>query len=63
MPQESTDGNRLGTWLTRIWMVTDLIRDMDALFEVVGLGVTHEAIGWWGSIHLSVATRASAGHA
>ncbi len=58
-----TDGNRLGTWLTRFWKLTDLIRDMDALFESFDLRVTHESVGGWGSIHLWVATRATAGHA
>jgi ubiquinone/menaquinone biosynthesis C-methylase UbiE len=54
-----SDANRLGTWLTRGWMLTgDLIRDMDALFRDVGLEVEDEEIGGWGSIHLWVATRA-----
>ena len=55
-----TDGNRLGTWLTRCWMLSgDLIRDMDALFAAFDLDVSHEAIGGWGSTHLWVATRRS----
>jgi ubiquinone/menaquinone biosynthesis C-methylase UbiE len=57
-----SDGNRLGTWLTRLWMATgDLVRDMDALFRSFGLTVSHDEIGAWGSMHRWVATRPAAG--
>ncbi len=56
-----SDGNRLGTGLTRLWMrAGDLIRDLDMLFREFDLHVDHHEIGAWGSMHLWIVTRASA---
>ncbi len=52
------NGNWLGTRLTEFWMhAGDLVRDMSALFEEVGLDHSDEEVGGSGSIHLYVAKR------
>jgi ubiquinone/menaquinone biosynthesis C-methylase UbiE len=52
------DGNRIGTFLARMWMrLGDILRDMTPLFEESGFAYVDKEIGGWGSVHLYVAKR------
>lgn len=52
------DGNRIGTFLARLWMkFGDILRDMTLLFEQSGFAYVDKEIGGWGSVHLYVARR------
>jgi ubiquinone/menaquinone biosynthesis C-methylase UbiE len=56
------DGSRLGTLATRLWIAAgDLVREMGPLFEAQGLDYEDRVIGGWGSVHLYLAHKASAG--
>jgi len=56
------DGNRVGTALVEMWKRSgDLIRDMHALFGEAGLDASDEEVGGWGSVHLYLAARGTAG--
>ena len=56
------DGNRLGTKLVQhFWKpFGDLIRDVPALLSDVGLEVTDDEIGGWGSVHRYLAIKPAA---
>lgn len=49
------DRNWFGTRLTNFWKrAGDIIRDMEELFRRVGFSYSDEAIGGYGSVHLSM---------
>lgn len=53
-----TDGNLLGTWLTRCWQAGgDIVRDLPTLLQRHGFRVQDREIGGWGSIHLTLAEK------
>ncbi len=56
------DGNRLGNTLVQhLWKpFGDLVRDVPALLSEVGLDVTDDEIGGWGSVHRYLATKPAA---